>query len=277
MGKIRLKVVGDETAEKEQREEQKKRKEARDVKKTSRAPGLAGGQRVVTVGPSEEELETSLKTETQETKEEIKKEKKTKRKIKAKEKSKKYKENSLLVAKKSSYPIKNGVEILKKFKPAGFDESVELHINVKDKGITGQLTLPHGTGKKIRIKVADDTLIQEIEKGKINFDVLIAEPQTMPKLAKVARILGPRGLMPNPKSGTITDKPESLIEKLSKGQISYKTEAQAPIIHMTVGKLSFGDEKLSENIKSVIDSIGQSKILSVTLKSTMSPGIKLQV
>ena len=99
----------------------------------------------------------------------------------------------------------------------------------------------------------------------------------MPRLAKVAKILGPRGLMPNPKAGTISDKPEAVVEKLSKGQVSFKTEAQNPIIHMSVGKLSFDESKLSENIKAAISAIGAGKIENITLKSTMSPAIKIQV
>jgi large subunit ribosomal protein L1 len=97
----------------------------------------------------------------------------------------------------------------------------------------------------------------------------------MAKLAKAARILGPRGLMPNPKNGTITDKPEALAEKFKGGQINYKTESQAPIIHASVGKISFKEEDLVENISEFIKTIGTAKIQTVTLKSTMSPGIKI--
>ena len=167
--------------------------------------------------------------------------------------------------------------MLRKFKKSNFDETVELHINTRERGVSGQVTLPHGTGKKLRIAIANDDLISEIEKGKINFDVLIAEPSMMEKLAKVARILGPRGLMPNPKSGTISDKPEEAVKKFSNGVISYKTESQAPVIHMSIGKLSFKDEQLSENISTILASIGSTKIENATLKSTMSPAIKLNI
>jgi large subunit ribosomal protein L1 len=137
------------------------------------------------------------------------------------------------------------------------------------------VTLPHGTGKKLNIVVADDAVIEAVSNGKINFDVLIATPDMMPKLAKVARVLGPRGLMPNPKNGTVTPKPEEAIAKLSAGQITYKTEPQSPIVHTSVGKLSFDNNKLEENINTFINSIGAAKIKSATLKSTMSPGIKI--
>lgn len=273
MGKIRLKVVGDEALEQKQKEKAKQKKEA---KRSAKAPGLGGGQRIVVVGPTEEELE---KVETAETpaEEKTKTGKKKFKEAKKKKLSKRYTQNASLVAKNTIYPIGNGIEILKKFKNGNFDETVELHVNVKEKGVAGQMTLPHGTGKKLRIKIADEILISEIEKGKIDFDILVATPEIMPRLAKVAKILGPRGLMPNPKAGTISDKPEAVVEKLSKGQVSFKTEAQNPIIHMSVGKLSFDESKLSENIKAAISAIGAGKIENITLKSTMSPAIKIQV
>ena len=191
--------------------------------------------------------------------------------------SKRHAGNTKQVDKSKTYPLSKALEQLKEFKKSNFDETVELHLNVTEKGINGQVALPHGTGKKLRIKVADDALIEEVASGKISFDVLIAKPDMMPKLARVAKVLGPRGLMPNPKAGTVTPNPETVIEKLSAGQVNYKTEAQSPTIHMSVGKVSFENEKLSENIKTVLSSIGASKINQAVLKSTMSPGIKIAI
>ena len=91
-------------------------------------------------------------------------------------------------------------------------------------------------------------MIKNIESGKIDFDILDRNPDTMPKLAKVARVLGPRGLMPNPKNGTVTPKPEEIAKKFEGGQFNFKTEAKFPLLHLTVGKISFGDKKLTENI-----------------------------
>lgn len=287
MGKIRLKVVGDETAEQEQKQKAKARKEGK--KAQIKGVGLGGGQRISAVGVSEEEIAKELEkpattentekstdgTESKQS-ETVVARKKSKRKAAARVRSKRHTDNSSFVAKKTAYPILSGIEMLRKFKKSNFDETVELHINTREKGISGQVSLPYGTGKKLRIKIADDALIGEIEQGKIDFDILVATPDMMPKLAKVARILGPRGLMPNPKNGTISDKPEQVVEKLSAGQITYKTEPQAPLIHMSVGKLSFENDKLSENIRTVLESIGAAKISSVTLKSTMSPAIRIQ-
>lgn len=280
MGKVKVKVIGDEQQEQEALEEQKKRREEKQAAKKAAVKGvnLGGGERINSVGVSEEEIAAQMEAEkapeeaSEATTEPAKKEKKQ-RKAEARVRSSRHTSNTGMVAAKTSYPVKNGIEILRKFKKSNFDETVELHINVKEKGVNGQVHLPHGTGKTLRIKVADDALIEQIEKGKIDFDVLVAEPAMMPRLARVARVLGPRGLMPNPKNGTISANPQEVIEKLSKGQVSYKTEANAPVIHMSVGKLSFEDNALSDNISTVISSIGPSKISKITLKSTMSPAI----
>ncbi|MBI2036290.1 50S ribosomal protein L1 [Candidatus Microgenomates bacterium] len=187
-----------------------------------------------------------------------------------------YQNQLLQVDKNKLYPLSEAVSLIKKFNGVKFDQTVELHINTIEKGVSGQLTLPHGTGKKVRVAVATDDLLGKIDKGQIDFDVLLAIPSMMPKLAKVAKILGPRGLMPNPKNGTITDNPEKLAGELSKGnQLRFKTESQAPIIHLSVGKLSMKDEQLTDNIRAILTAIGPAKIKNVTLKSTMSPGIKL--
>lgn len=281
MGKVKVRVVGDEQEEQNQKNEQKQKREA---KNQAKGLNMGGGQRLNSVGPTEEEvMAESTPEETAESNEqatETKGKKSRGKKQQAKEarvKSKRYQENASHVAKETNYPIKNALETLRKFKKGNFDETVELHINTKEKGLSGQIALPHGTGKKLRIVVADDAVIEDVSKGKIEFDVLVAAPSMMPKLARVAKILGPRGLMPNPKAGTITDKPEVIIEKLSKGQVNYKTETAAPIIHLSVGKLSFTDDQLTENINTSINTIGAMKIENITLKSTMSPAVRLQV
>ena len=287
MGKVKVKVIGDETQE--QIAEQKLKREQKAAKKaTVKGVGLGGGERINSIGASEEEILAQIEAEnnpaeaaqSEATKADepmVKKEKKPRRKVEARVRSGRHTTNEGMVAAKTVYPLKNGLEILRKFKKSNFDETVELHINVKEKGTSGQITLPHGTGKTLRIKVADDATIELIEKGKIDFDVLVATPDMMPKLAKVARVLGPKGLMPNPKAGTISQKPEEVVEKLSAGQVSYKTEAANPLIHMSVGKLSFEDKQLQENINKVISAIGPAKISKVTLKSTMSPAVVIQV
>ncbi len=117
--------------------------------------------------------------------------------------------------------------------------------------------------------------MKKVETGKIDFDILIAAPDAMPKLARVARFLGPRGLMPNPKNGTVTPKPQEVAKKFEAGQINFKTEAKSPILHLSVGKVSFGNKKLADNIQAALTAVQPKNIKNITLKSTMSPGIKI--
>lgn len=270
MGKIRVKTLGDEALEKEQKKEAKKRQEAKktqEVKAEEQTPA-----------PSIETVEEkAVKTET---KEEIKEEKPKKKefvKTTDRTRSKNYQTVAKLVDKSKEYNLTDALSLLEKLKTAKFDETVELHINTTETGINGTLDLPHGTGKKVRVAIADEALISEIEKGKIDFDILLAVPQMMPRLAKVAKVLGPRGLMPNPKNGTITQNPQEVAKKFEGGQVRFKTETKSPIIHLSVGKLSFGEKKLSENINTVLKALPIGKVKNATLKSTMSPGIKIQL
>ncbi len=221
-------------------------------------------------------VEVKTASETVETPKKERKQKKEKF-VQVKTDSKRHTENKTYVSKTQPYKLDQALEALRKFKKAKFDETVELHVNVKEKATSGQVTLPHGTGKTLNIKVADEAIIAEVKKGKINFDILVATPSMMPQLAQVAKVLGPRGLMPNPKNGTIAENTAEAVKKLSAGQISYKTEPVSPIIHIAVGKVSFDDKQLKDNISTLLTSVGSANIKSVVLKSTMSPGIKLQV
>jgi len=281
MGKIRVKTFG---SPEEEEQEKKLLKQKKEAKKMAKAPGLKGGERVVSVGPSEEELAKNIETETKpEGKEEgktsfktskIKKEKFAKGK---RQRSQNYLANVSMVDKAKIYPLSEALKILSEFKKSKFDETVELHVNTNIDSLSASITLPHGTGKKVRVAIADDKLIESIESGKIDFDILVASPSIMPRLAKVAKILGPKGLMPNPKNGTITDKPQDLIKKYEGGQINIKTEAKTPLIHLTVGKISFGEKKLTDNIESIIKVIKKENIAKIVLKSTMSPSIKVKI
>ncbi|MGE5042363.1 MAG: hypothetical protein ACM3IJ_05690 [Candidatus Levyibacteriota bacterium] len=281
MGKVKIKTLGDEVQEQAEQEKAQVKREQKNLREgKTHIAGMKGGERTVSVGVSEEEiaasLETAPATETPEVVEEEGGKKKKARILKKRIKSKRYLSNKSLSS-RDQMTVSKAVESLKKFKTSKFDETVELHINTKEKGISGMVTLPHGTGKTLRVKIADDATIAEVEAGKINFDLLVAAPQMMPKLARVAKILGPRGLMPNPKNGTISPNPEEAVKKLSAGQISFKTESGAPIIHLSVGKISFEDKKLADNINTVLSAITTAKIDSVTLKSTMSPAVRVNV
>lgn len=272
MGKIRVKTFGDETQELEEKKKLGRKKEEKKKREAAQT------QEEVQEEPVKESQEKAVTNE-RNIQEEPKKEKR-KVKIKKEQKafhSQKYDDLKTQVDKNKVYSLSEALELLVKIQRGKFDETVELHINTLTPGISGNITLPHGTGKKTRVAIASDALIAEIEKGVINFDILVAEPTMMAKLAKVARILGPKGLMPNPKNGTITTSPEEVAKKYEGGQISFKTEAKNPLLHLTVGKISFGKEKLTENIEDLLKAVKKANIVNVTLKSTMSPGIKVRV
>lgn len=284
MGKVRKVILGDIDSEKEQRRRADARRETKKSKKMKvDGVGLKGGERTAVVEGTE------LKSEIRELIEKVEKggeipEKTAKKKKKpagVKPRSKKYRDARTQVDRKKLYPLEEAIELVKKTSFSKFDGTVELHINLNPNAMNGKkdyrgtVTLPHGTGKQIRVVEANDALVSDISNGNINFDVLVAHPSMMPKLAKVARILGPKGLMPNPKTGTVTADVEKRIKELSQGQINFKTEPDNPIIHMSVGKVSFDGKKLLENINAGIQSIGKEKISKATVAATMGPGIKI--
>jgi len=272
MGKIKVRTLGDESLENKQKEVSKQKAHEKKLVK-----GAKGGERIVAVGPSEEEI-AKMELPKEETVTEIKKAKKVSKKSKkAAPHSKSYQKAFATLDRSKKYNLPDALIMLSKLKRSTFDETVELHINTIEMGISGNITLPHGTGKQVKVAIADDDILAKVAAGKIEFDILLANPEMMPKLARVAKILGPKGLMPNPKNGTLVKDPEKAAEGFKKGQINFRTELKAPIMHLTVGRMSFGDKKLTENIKTLIEAIKKEKIRNVTLKSTMSPGIKLEI
>lgn len=287
MGKIRVSTLGSEE-EKEYREKQKTKREEKKKREGAakvHLSGMKGGQRVKSVGAeSTEEIEklARLAQEVEKVeKEGIKPEEKKPRKAKIRVRGKKYQQAQLKLDHHKIYPINEAIALLRTINYANFDASVELHLNVLEKGLRGSVKLPYGSGKEVRIVIADQNNIEHIlgkvEAGKIDFDILVAHPSVMPKLAKIAKFLGPKGLMPNPKNGTISSEPEKVAEKLKGGTINWKTESEFPIIHQNIGKMSFKDAQLEENYQALIKSIGEIKIKSITLKSTMSPGIRIKI
>lgn len=276
MGKIRTKTIGLSELEKKQKEEAKTRREQKKKREGEkiRAPGLKGGQKMKQVAVSDKELKKM-----EEAKKIMEKttlnDKKQKKKKAVKSRSKRWSQAKKLIEKGKTYNIKTAVSLLKKMPHFKFNETVELHLNVKDTVVKGEVKLPYSTGKEVRVAIVDDNLLASIKKGKIDFDVLIAYPSFMPNLVKFAKFLGPKGLMPNPKNGTLTDKPEEALKKFKSGSLRFKTEAKFPIIHQAVGKMSLAEKDLIENIKVFISAVNPSKINSVFLKSTMSPAIKL--
>lgn len=286
MGKIRTRIIGLEDVEKKQKAEQKQRSaEKKSAKKAVdlkiRAQGLKGGERMKQVEVKEEAIEkmqkakdliekTPVSAKAAAGKEKVKK-------IKVKVRGKNYQKVKKLVGSKKVYAIKEAINLLKKLKFAKFDESVELHLNVDATGLKGELELPHATGKATRVKIVDDKVLADIEKGKLDFDVLITHPQYMPKLVRFAKVLGPKGLMPNPKAGTISAKPEEVAKKFSKGSLRWKTEAKAPIVHQMIGKISLEEKALEANTFAFLTAVGKPHIHSAFMKTTMSPSVKIDL
>lgn len=282
MGKVRIAKLGNEEQEKKLAKRAEARRQTKKSKKEHvEGVGLKGGERVAVVEG------TQIKDEYKKLVEEVEEgvapgEKKVSKKSKkVKVRSKRYQEIATMVDKNKQYPLSDATKLVKQTSMTRFDGTVELHINLNPlalgdkKEMRGSVNLPHGTGKQVRVVIADDAIASDIEAGKINFDILVAHPSMMPRLAKVARILGPKGLMPNPKTGTVTPDPEKRAKELSQGQVNFKTEPDQPIIHMSVGKVSFEEKKLSDNVKAVLDAVGRGKIARATLSATMGPGVKV--
>lgn len=176
-----------------------------------------------------------------------------------------------------SYPLADAIKLLREVSTTKFDPSVELHVTLKEKGLSKEVDLPHATGKVKTVAIADDATIAKIEKNQIDFDVLLASADQMGKLVKFAKVLGPRGLMPNPKNGTVVPNPEKTAKEMAgRNSVTLKTEKDAPLLHLTVGKLSLTDKVLSENIRAITDAV-LGKSVKIVLKSSMSPAIKLAV
>lgn len=277
MGKIRAVTLGDDKEEKKAKAKAEARRQTKASKKGKGAPVEIEG---TDIKPEYQKLVDEVESGV--SPEEVAKKAAKKKKAKIKVRSKRYQEAIKLVDKMKLYPLADAISLVKQTSLTKFDGTIELHISLNaaalgdKKDYRTAVSLPHGTGKEIRVAIADDKILAEIEAGKINFDVLVAHPSMMPRLAKVARVLGPRGLMPNPKTGTVSPDPEKRAKELSNGQINIKTEPSNPLIHMPIGKVSFEDKKIAENVKAVLKAVG-TKASKVTLASTMGPGVKVQL
>jgi len=220
---------------------------------------------------------------------------------------KKYIESKKLVDKTKLYDLEEGCELCIGMAKAKFDETVELHVRLgvdsrhADQQVRGAVVLPHGTGKNVRVLViakgdnekaaleagadlvgAEEMVARIQNEGFMDFDVLITSPDMMGLVGRLGRVLGPRGLMPNPKAGTVTPNIAQAVKEAKAGKIEYRLD-KANIIHVPVGKASFGTEKLADNINTVMDAVVKAKpaaakgqyIRSVSIATTMGPGVKL--
>ncbi|NMA84625.1 MAG: 50S ribosomal protein L1 [Epulopiscium sp.] len=220
---------------------------------------------------------------------------------------KRYNEATKLVERNKAYDPNEAIELIQQIGKAKFDETVEAHIRLgvdsrhADQQVRGAVVLPHGTGKSVRVLVfakgdkaaeaeaagadfvgAEDLIPKIQNDGWMEFDVVVATPDMMGVVGRLGRVLGPKGLMPNPKSGTVTMDVAKAIEEIKAGKVEYRLD-KSNIIHVAIGKVSFGTEKLSENFKTLVDAIIKAKpaaakgqyLRSVSISSTMSPGVKI--
>lgn len=220
---------------------------------------------------------------------------------------KKYQEAYKLIEKDKIYNLKDALELAIKTSPVKFDASVEVHARLgvdprqADQNIRTTLVLPNGNGKEVRVAVfapldvcksaktagadiaEDEEFLKRLEKGVIEFDVLISTPQYMPKLGKYARLLGPKGLMPNPKAGTVTTDVEKAVKEAKAGKVEYRVDKQA-IVHLGIGKVSFGVDKLFVNAEAFFNSLKNQKpaslkgsfVKSVYVTTSMGPSIQIE-
>lgn len=220
---------------------------------------------------------------------------------------KKYRKVAELVEKIKVYPLAEALSIITKTNPSKFDATVEMHVRLgvdarqADQNIRATVSLPNGTGKTIRVAVfapetehakakkagadivGDDDFLKHLDKENLNFDVLITIPQYMAKLGKYARLLGPRGLMPNPKSGSVTTDITKAVTEAKAGKVEYRVDKQS-IVHLGIGKVSFGTEKLLENATTFLDSLKAQRpsslkgvyVKSIATATSQGPSVKIE-
>lgn len=223
--------------------------------------------------------------------------------------SKRFKKALEMVDKKKSYPLKSAVEVLTKFPKAKFNETVDLAFRLgvdpkqSDQMVRGTVPLPHGSGKTVKVLVftkpgaaADaaraagaefigfEDMIKKCNEGWTEFDVAIATPEAMAEVRKLGKVLGPRGLMPNPKTGTVTDDTAKAVKEVKAGRVEFKID-KAGNVHVPVGKASFAANQIEENARAVIDAVAKAKpnsvkgtyIHSCTISATMSPAVSVDI
>ena len=277
------------------------------------APAKAGKRSAKALAEAEEKAEKEAKKEAGDTspadpeaEEAKKKGPKPVTRPKLERRSKKYQEAAKKIEKDTLYSLEDAMKLAAETSATSFDSSVEMHVRLgvdprqADQNIRATVSLPNGTGKDVRVAVfapesehtaakkagadivGDEEFTKQLDKEELNFDVLVATPQYMPKLGKYARLLGPRGLMPNPKAGTVAADVVKAVSEAKAGKVEYRVDKQG-IVHLSIGKVSFGAAKLAENAQTFVDSLNAQKpstikgayVKSTSVTTTMGPAIKV--
>ena len=224
---------------------------------------------------AEKEAEKEAKAEEKEEKKAVKKQVRIKPRH-----GKKYRKLAEQIEKDKEYPLQEAIDLALATSPVKFDATVEVHVkmNPKEKNIRGMIGLPGGLAKEKTIKEVTegnaDEVIADIKAGKIDFDLLIADIKIMPKLAPLAKVLGPKGLMPSPKAGTAVADVKKAAEELRSGKVEYRAD-KTNIVHLPIGKISFGSEKVAQNFNALIGALPVKRIESIYLTTSMGPSVKV--
>lgn len=267
MGKKRAVVLGIDEVEKTQKEKTKKRQ---DIKKTAKK-----SDKVISKLEKKEVI-NEVPNKKEEKKPDFAK-KSVKNKPISKTHGKQYSSLNKKIDKTKFYKVIDAIKLLKANKTTKFDASVEVHINTLETGVKGEVFLPHGTGKKLRIAVFSPEVEEKIKANNLDFDILLALTPDMKSLVKYAKVLGPKGLMPSPKKGTLVSNISDAKKKFEAGNLNFKTEPKFPLIHQIVGKISFTETQLVENINTFLKAVQKKNMTAAFVKSTMSPALKLDI
>jgi len=277
MGKTKMAVIDDSIAE-----EPKAKKE----------PKVSVEEKAVMPGEAEASVETNnTESEDKKAAKKLKASKASKKKGVSKYRSAKYKTAAEKVEKSKKYNLTEAIDTAKESSYTKFDGSLEIHLGTNAKNIRGLVSLPFASGKKLRIlafgkgaedsgadMVGDDAKLNEIIRGiTSSFDVIVTTAEWMPKLARAAKILGPRGLMPSPKNATITENLKKAVTEIQSGKVEYKTEKGGQVVHLTIGKVSQSSEEMAANVKILFNAIGKTKVKKAVLSPSMGLGIKVDL
>ncbi len=308
IAEIEAAIAGVEKPKKaaEKAEEAEKKEEAQHYAKSGKRSEKVERETIAEIEKEERKLAGDTTPQSDDAEAHIKKGPKPVTRPRLERRGKNYRRVAEKVDSNTIYSLADALKLAAETSPSKFDASVELHIRLgvdprqADQNIRSTVSLPHGTGKTIRVAVfapesdhaaakkagadivGDETFLKQLDKEELNFDTLIATPAYMPKLGKYARLLGPRGLMPNPKAGTVAADVAKAVTEAKAGKVEYRVDKQA-IVHLPIGKVSFGAEKLLENAQSFFASLHSQKpsslkgnfIISISTSTTMGPGIKI--